>query len=134
MLFARIVLGVIALATLAFGAYAFVRPEAFIAVTGLVPGSAAITEVRAFYGGVEFGLAAFWLGAAFSKRMLRAGLVCAFAVWALVAVSRGVGMLLDATATDFMLLALGTEVSAAVIALVALMRLPASGATPARSA
>ena len=133
MLFGRIVLGIIAVATFAFGAYAFVRPEAFIAVTGLVPGSAAaITEVRAFYGGVEFGLAAFWLGAAFSKRMLRAGLVCAFAVWALVAVSRGIGMLLDATATDFMLLALGTEVSAAVIALVALMRLPASGATPAR--
>lgn len=132
MMFGRIVLVVIGLGTLGFGAFAFARPEALAEIVGIVPGSpVALTELRAFYGGVEFGLAAFWLGAAFSRSLVRPALLSMFAVWALVAAARGVGILLDDTATNFMLIALVTEALSAALALAALISLPASAATQA---
>lgn len=132
MLFGRIVLVVIGLGTLGFGAFAFARPEALAEIVGIVPGApAALTELRAFYGGVEFGLAAFWLGAAFSRGLVRPALLSMFAVWALVAASRGLGIIIDDTATNFMLVALVTEAVSAALALAALVSLPASDATRA---
>ena len=131
MLFGRIVLVVIGLGTLGFGAFAFARPEALAGIVGLAPTAPeGLTELRAFYGGVEFGLAAFWLGAAFSRGLVRPALLSMFAVWALVAAARGAGILLDDTATNFMLVALVTEALSAALALAALVSLRASAGTP----
>ncbi|MEL6949029.1 MAG: DUF4345 family protein [Pseudomonadota bacterium] len=132
MAFARIVLGVIGLGTLGFGVFAFVRPESLaevVALTATAPEG--FTELRAFYGGVEFGLAAFWIGAAFSKTLVRPALLSMFCVWALVAVARGIGVLMDDTATNFMLIALVTEALSALLAAAGLLSLRATDASPA---
>ena len=121
----RIILVAIGVGTLAFGVFAFVRPEALARIVQLsATAPAGVTEIRAFYGGVEFGLAAFWIGAGFSRAWLRPGLASAFAVWALVAAARGVGMILDDSMTDTMVMAFAVEAVAAVLALVGLLRTP----------
>lgn len=132
MAFARIVLGVIGLGTLGFGVYAFARPESLAEVVALTAAAPeGFTEIRAFYGGVEFGLAAFWIGAAFSKRLVQAGLISMFAVWSLVAAARGIGMVMDDTATNFMLIAVVTEALSALLALAGLLSLRATDVSPA---
>ncbi len=132
MLFGRIVLAVIGLGTLGFGVFAFVRPEALAEVVGLAATAPeGLTEIRAWYGGVEFGIAAFWIGAAFSRSLVRPALLSMFAVWALVAAARGVAVILDDTATNFMMIALVTEALSALLALGALVSLPATAETRA---
>ncbi len=132
MLFGRLVLAVIGLGTLGFGVFAFVRPEALAEVVGLAATAPeGLTEIRAWYGGVEFGIAAFWIGAAFSRSLVRPALLSMFAVWALVAAARGVAVILDDTATNFMMIALVTEALSALLALGALVSLPATAETRA---
>lgn len=133
MLFGRIVLAVIGLGTLGFGVFAFVRPEALAEVVGLTATAPeGFTEVRAWYGGVEFGLAAFWIGAAFSRSLVRPALLSMFSVWALVAAARGVAVILDGTATNFMMIALVTEALSAILPLAAFLSLSSSEATSAQ--
>ena len=130
MLFGRIVLAVIGFGTLGFGVFAFTRPEALAEVVGLAATAPeGLTEIRAWYGGVEFGIAAFWIGAAFSRNLVRPALLSMFSVWALVAAARGVAVILDDTATNFMTIALVTEALSAALALGALVSLPATAAT-----
>ena len=132
MLFGRLVLAVIGLGTLGFGVFAFVRPGALAEVVGLAATAPeGLTEIRAWYGGVEFGIAAFWIGAAFSRSLVRPALLSMFAVWALVAAARGVAVILDDTATNFMMIALVTEALSALLALGALVSLPATAETRA---
>lgn len=132
MLFGRIVLFALGLGTLGFGAFAFARPEALVEIVGLAPTAPeGLTEIRAWYGGVEFGLAAFWIGAAFSRNLVRPALLSMFAVWALIAATRGAAVMLDDTATNFMMVALVTEALSALLALGALVSLPATAETRA---
>ena len=125
MLFGRIVLVVIGLGTLGFGAFAFVRPEALAEIVGLTPTAPeGLTELRAWDGGVEFGLAAFWVGAAFSRNVEEVR----YEGYG----PGGVAVMVDDTATNFMLIALVTEALSAALALAALVSLPSSQATSAQ--
>lgn len=130
MTFARTTLWIIGLATLGFGGLAFARPALVAELVGWqLLGPGALTEIRAFYGGAEFGLAVFWIIAAATGSMLRPALLAAVAVWSLVGLSRLAGVLIDDSFSNFMLAAMISEFGAAAFALIALRRLPASAPT-----
>ena len=106
MTFAKILLVVYGVVTAAFGAWALAAPQSLAGLLGytlLTPG--AVTELRAFYGGLELALGGYWLLAALRRDMLAAGLLSMILVWGFVA--------------------LVTEVAGLVLAAVALRRLPA---------
>ena len=73
MLWTRVFLGVQALTLAGFGLAYFIWPEAMANLSGmLLMQSAAVTDVRAYYGGLQLGLAA-WLGLALLRpRLLEA--------------------------------------------------------------
>jgi hypothetical protein len=61
---ARLSLGLTAAAFGGFGAWLLVKPDALGKVGVEVPTPAARAEIRAFYGGLELGMAAFFAAAA----------------------------------------------------------------------
>ncbi|MEL6868962.1 MAG: DUF4345 domain-containing protein [Pseudomonadota bacterium] len=127
MTFAKIVLWLFGLITLAFGAYSLVAPEQLAQLTQYdLRSSGAITEIRAFYGGLELGLAAFWIAGALKPSLLRAALVSMILVWSAVAASRVFGLIIDDSLTSTMIIVLVSEVLGAALAFIALQRLPAS--------
>ncbi|MEO0575876.1 MAG: DUF4345 domain-containing protein [Pseudomonadota bacterium] len=127
MSFAKVVLWLVGLITLAFGALSLVAPQKIAELTqfGLLS-AGAITEVRAFYGGVELGLAAFWIAGAIKPTLMRGALVSMVLVWGAVVFSRAAGIVLDGSFNATMGVVLGIEILSAVLAYVALTRLPAN--------
>lgn len=124
---AAIVLWLFGLITLAFGVWALISPAQFAALAhyGLDhPG--AVTELRAFYGGVEIGLGLFWILGALRQPLTRAALVSMICIWSGVVIARSLGMVLDGSVSTTMLVVLATEVVAVIGAAIALDRLPAS--------
>ena len=120
-MFAKIVLVAISLVTAGFGLLAFVSPEAFAGAMSMelaAPG--AVTEVRAFYGGLEIGLAIFWMMGALQPRYLQPALVSVLLVWGAVALARTLGIVMDGSISNMMLAALGLEVAAVIAASIAL--------------
>ncbi|MEM6819228.1 MAG: DUF4345 domain-containing protein [Pseudomonadota bacterium] len=126
MKFAKVVLWVFSIITLAFGALSLVSPEAIanaIKVDPLTPG--ALTEIRSFYGGLELGLAAFWIAGAQRAELLKPALVSMVMIWGAVALSRIYGLVIDGGTASTLYVALASELAAAILAFVALSRLPA---------
>mgnify|MGYP001795706131 CR=1 FL=1 len=124
---AKVVLWVFALMTLAFGAVSLVAPDVIagaIKIEMLTPGS--VTEIRSFYGGLEIGLAAFWIAGAIKPDLTRAALVSMVLAWGAVALSRITGLVIDGGAASSLYFALVSEIAAAVMAYIALMRLQAT--------
>ncbi|MEM8547289.1 MAG: DUF4345 domain-containing protein [Pseudomonadota bacterium] len=124
---AAIILWLFGLITLAFGVWALLAPTQFAALAhyGLDhPG--AVTELRAFYGGVEIGLGVFWILGALRQPLTRAALVSMISIWSGVVIARGLGLVLDGSGSTTMLVVLGTEIAAVIGAAIALNRLPAS--------
>ena len=71
MLPARILLAVQALLLAGFGLAYFIRPQEMANLSGmLLMAPAAVTDVRAYYGGLQLGLAV-WLGLALLRSDLR---------------------------------------------------------------
>ncbi|MEM9172555.1 MAG: DUF4345 domain-containing protein [Pseudomonadota bacterium] len=123
-MFAKVVLWIVGLITLAFGAWTLALPFGIAGLVGydlMTPG--AITEIRAFYGGVELGLALFWISGAFKPSLLRPALVSMVMIWGAVAASRTLGIVLDGSLSQTMIVVLITEIASAVLALIALTRL-----------
>ncbi|MEM7611277.1 MAG: DUF4345 family protein [Pseudomonadota bacterium] len=127
MTLAKVTLWLFGLITLAFGVWSLFAPESLAALIkwGIVA-PASITEIRAFYGGVEIGLAAFWIAGALKPDLTRGALLSMLLVWGMVVISRGAGIILDDSYSSTMLGALIAEVAAAVMAFISLRRLPAS--------
>ena len=125
--FARIVLWLFGGITLAFGAWSLADP---VGVSGLLKyellTAGAATELRSFYGGVELGLAAFWIAGGLRAELLRAALVSMVLVWGAVVLSRVYGLIVDGSASTTLFVVLAVEVLSAVAAYVALSRLPAT--------
>ncbi|MEL7309979.1 MAG: DUF4345 domain-containing protein [Pseudomonadota bacterium] len=124
---ARVVLWIFALMTLTFGAVSLVAPQIIagaIKIEMLTPG--AMTEIRSFYGGLELGLAAFWIAGAIKPELTRAALVSMVLAWGAVALSRIAGLVIDGGTASSLYYALVSEVAAAVMAYIALIRLPAT--------
>jgi hypothetical protein len=133
MRFARVVLFVAGAIYLLFGALFLVQPDRSAGWVDLQLGSpSARTEIRAFYGGLEIGLALFLAGCAFSSRWITAGLVALATACACTAAGRIVGMLVDGSSSTIILVSLAVELAIVAVAVVALWRVghrPAEGTT-----
>jgi hypothetical protein len=122
MIFARIVLCLSGLMFAGFGGWLLLRPEALGEFVKLDAGDpATLTEVRAFYGGLEIGLGLFLLGAAAIRRAVVSGLVLVLLVFGATAMGRGAGLVFDGPDPSGMIPYLAVEVAAAVLAAIALI-------------
>lgn len=118
MLFARIVLSIQIAALLVLGLAYFIRPEEMASFSGaLLMGSAAVTEVRAYYGGLQLGLAAYLAMALLRQDLLRPALILLVLLYSVLALARAAGLWLDGIAQQtFNLYALLLEVASAALA------------------
>jgi hypothetical protein len=123
-LLARLLVILSALGFLAFGLWYVIDPVAPMQAIGIpVEGPVAATEFRAFYGGLELGLAAFLLGCAWKRSTLAPGL------WLVLLANAGIGLVrvgalaAGAPWTSFFGWALAWELGFAVLAALALLGL-----------
>ncbi len=118
MLFARIVLLIQIAARVLLGLAYFIRPEEMASFSGaLLMSAAAVTEVRAFYGGLQLGLAAFLAMALLRLDLLRPALTLLVLLYSALAVARIGGLWLDGGAQQtFNLYALLLELVSAGLA------------------
>lgn len=118
MLFARIVLIIQIVALAGLGLAYFIRPEEMASFSGaLLMGNAAVTEVRAYYGGLQLGLAAYLAMALTRLDLLRPALMLLVLLYAALALARLAGLWLDGGAQQtFNFTALLLEVVSAGLA------------------
>lgn len=96
MLFARIVLLIQIAALGVLGLAYFIRPEEMASFSGaLLMGNAAVTEVRAYYGGLQLGLAAYLVMALLRLDLLRPALILLVLLYSVLASARLAGLWLD---------------------------------------
>ncbi|MBT8131822.1 MAG: DUF4345 domain-containing protein [Gammaproteobacteria bacterium] len=124
MLFARFVLGFYSLSFLVFGVWAVFSPTSMARFIhyDLLDGLAR-AEFRAFYGGTEIALAILLLVPFFKPQWTTAALVLLGVAGAAIGLSRLVGMIADQVGGNFLIIALVWELSAAVLAGWAWLRL-----------
>lgn len=122
MLFARILLALQALALVGLGLAYFIRPHEMANLSGmLLMAPAAITDVRAYYGGLQIGLGVFLLLAMSRLELIRGALMLLVLVYAGLALGRIGGLWLDGgTQQTFNLYALLIELVSAGLAFGAL--------------
>lgn len=106
------------MALTALGLAYFIRPEEMASFSGaLLMGSAAVTEVRAYYGGLQLGLAAYLAMALLRLDLLRPALLLLVLLYSVLALARFAGLWLDGGAQQtFNLYALLLEVLSAALA------------------
>lgn len=114
-----------------FGLWLTLDPAALGAVEVGVDTAAARTEIRAFYGGLELGLAAFFVLAARRPAWHRPALTVQVLGLGGAGVMRGLSALLDGGATPFMGALVGAEVLAGCLGAVALRALDQAERAPA---
>ena len=101
---------------LVFGVAMSVAPQATMASVGWqIPDGVPTTEVRAFYGGLELALGALLLAAAAQPTYRRAGLALGAVTYGAVGLTRAFGLLIDGTGGSFLLGALATEITLALL-------------------
>ncbi len=125
MLLARVILSLQLLATAGLGLAYFVRPHEMANLSGmLLMAPAAATDVRAYYGGLQLGLAAF-IGLCLARRELIApALTLLTLLYSALALARISGLWLDGGAQQtFNLYALLLEVVSAGLCFWALRQL-----------
>lgn len=127
MKFARVVLALAALMLLGFGMLLLVHPEA-LRIVGIDPFEpAGRIELRAFYGGVELGLAAFLVLGIVRADWVRPALTAQAFTLGAVAAARSLALLLDATRNPVIYASLAVEVAGTLLAVLALWRLRRNG-------
>jgi hypothetical protein len=120
LIFARLILLLGSLGFLIFGVMLLVQPIETMARIGFaVPAGIPATEIRAFYGGAEIALALVIGFCAFVRSRVGDGLLVNAVVYGLIGCSRLFGMLVDGSRSDFLWFALATELSLAVLSLLA---------------
>lgn len=116
MLFARGVLVFFGLSYLLFGVWALLAPQGFARLIGFtLQTPVAITELRSFYGGLEIGLAAFLLLSTVDRQAALAGLAVLSIATGGIVLARLIGLFVDGSASQFIFIALGWEVSAVAL-------------------
>ena len=125
MLFSRILLAAQALILAGLGIAYFVRPEEMANLSGmLLMAPAAITDVRAYYGGLQIGLAAYLLLTLGRQEQMRGALMLLVLLYSSMALARIGGLWLDGGLQQtFNLTALLLEVVSAGLCFVALRQL-----------
>ncbi|HYE96439.1 MAG TPA: DUF4345 family protein [Rubricoccaceae bacterium] len=116
-------LGLAALAFAGFGAWLLVDPAA-LSVLGIeLTRPTATTEIRAFYGGLELGLAAFFARAATRVEWFRPALLAQALALGGIVLGRVVGFVVDGSAAPLILAFAALEAAGAVLAALALRQL-----------
>jgi hypothetical protein len=116
------VLVLAALGFLGFGVAIVWDPAAVLGKVGISGSPAGLVELRAFYGGLELGLAAFLLACAFRPDWRRPGLWLVALVNGGIGLSRLLGIALSGEFTGFFAGALVWEFGFTLLALAALRR------------
>jgi hypothetical protein len=120
----RFTLWLAGLGFLGFGIACLVAPLQVLGAAGVVlSGPIAATEVRAFYGGLQLGLAFCLLLSALRPAYRRAGLLLCLAAYGGIGVARALGMALDDVSSTFLWFALAVELGLAGLAAFCLNRL-----------
>jgi hypothetical protein len=123
MALARFSLSLAALVFAGFGFWFLVFPGA-ITLTGIALGSPdAVAEIRAFYGGMELGLAGFFLAAALRPTWFTPGLVAQSAALGGAAAGRTVGIAVDGAGGALIIALTIAETAGCLLGLLALARL-----------
>ncbi|MGE8500158.1 MAG: DUF4345 family protein [Pseudomonas sp.] len=118
MLLARVILIIQIVALAGLGLAYFIRPHEMANLSGmLLLAPAAATDVRAFYGGLQIGLAAFLLLSLSRLDLMRSALMLLVLLYCALALARIGGLWLDGGAQQtFNLIALLIEVVSAGLA------------------
>lgn len=117
----RVVLWLLGLSFAGFGLWALAMPYAFASAIGFeLSNAAALTEMRAFYGGLELGLGIFFVLCAVRPNLVRAGLTLGVVALASVASTRLLGLIMDNSWNALMLGVLASEVLGIIACLWAL--------------
>ena len=119
MTLARISLGITALGFAVFGAWLLVSPTSLVRIGVLLTLPNAVTEIRAFYGGLELGIAAFFFLALRRPAWFAPALVLQALALGGTAAARIFGILAGGT-TEIMLALAAAEAAGCVLAIVAL--------------
>jgi hypothetical protein len=123
--FARLVLGLSALAFAGIGAAFLLAPEAMAARVGLsLAGATAANDVRAVYGGLQLGVGACLAWLARRPDSLRAGLTLQLFGFGGLAAARFASLLLDGHPGALGLALHGAELVAIALGIAARARLP----------
>jgi len=124
MQFGRMVLGMSAVGWLGFGVWLYANPLNLVEVGLTADTGLGRTEVRAFYGGLEIGIAAFLLWCALRRERTRIGLVAAMLTIGGTGLGRLSGIALEGFQTStLMWVFVGIELGAASLTGYALRRL-----------
>lgn len=106
----RIVLAISALVFLSFGFVCMFWPQAIMGLAHIeLSHPSALTEIRAFYGGLELGLGAFLVHCVVNQRHLSTGLWLCVLIMSGIVIGRLIGVATDGTEGLFVYLALGLE-------------------------
>src|SRR5688572_11143560 len=119
----RLSLRLAALAFAGFGVALLVRPELLGMLGVELARPAAVTEIRAFYGGLELGLALFFAVASTRDEWLRPALFAQAASLGGIVLARLFGFVIDGSAEPLMLLFAALEGAGALLGVIALRRL-----------
>lgn len=122
MTLARLSLGLTALAFAVFGVWLLVSPTSLVRIGVLLTLPNSVTEIRAFYGGLELGIAAFFVLALQRPAWFVPALVLQAVALGATAAARLFGILAGGT-TEIMLALAAAEAAGCVLAIVALSRL-----------
>lgn len=127
----RVILALIGLTFAGFG-FAFIfNPDEMAALADLtltVP--SARTDIRAMYGGLEFGVGIFLLMCAFRQRFVRVGLFAAACALVSMATARTVGLMMDGFGILQLIVALAEWVGGVLATWGSLVAKPAPGSLP----
>lgn len=118
----RAVLALSSAFVLLAGVACVVGPASFAEQAGLSATPSALTEIRAFYGGLQIGVGCFLIWCIRQRTLTFAGLLLvAFAVGG-AGMARALGLIIDQAPTAFHLTNLAVEVMTVALVAVALSR------------
>lgn len=123
-MFAKVVLVFFGLSFGGFGVWALLSPLSLAKLVHFsldTPG--AVTEIRAFYGGLEIGLAIFMIAAAFYRPLIPGALLALVAAAGGIGLARIIGIIADGSGSTFMYSALVWELSGAALGLFAFLQM-----------
>lgn len=136
MLLARVSLTLSAFAFAAFGTWLLLVPHAISLVGVQLTHPAAVAEIRSFYGGLELGVALFFVLAISRPSWWIPSLVVQSAALGGAAIGRVLGILVDGAGGNLIFALAAAETAGCLLGLIAWLRLralPDSGSTAAQT-
>lgn len=124
MVFARILLAVTAGIFLLFGLIYMVVPDLFLAPVGITAPPEGMADLRATYGGVQIGIAAFLLWSIRTKDWSRVccGLYATLFIVGAISLCRVIGLEIADSTSNFHLAAFGFEIPIILLSYIAIKR------------